>query len=84
MEKLKITSNLAVSENGFLFLPTTGVSFTVNELGKLIISALQDNKELAEIIEVIINEYETDKQTAERDIEDFINQLKNHKILIES
>ena len=38
---MKINRNLAISENGFVFNPTTGDSFSVNEIGALIINEIK-------------------------------------------
>ncbi len=74
-------SNVAVSENGFLFLPTTGESFTLNEIGKKILDLLKQNNSSEEIIEKIVNEFDIDNTVAERDFNDFINQLKNFRLV---
>ena len=81
MEQYKMLSNVAVSENGFLFLPTTGESFTLNEIGKKILDLLKQNNSSEEIIEKIVNEFDVDDTLAERDFNDFINQLKNFRLV---
>ena len=81
MEQYKMLSNVAVSENGFLFLPTTGESFTLNEIGKKILDLLKQNNSSEEIIEKIVNEFDVDETVAERDFNDFINQLKNFRLV---
>ncbi len=81
MEQYKMLSNVAVSENGFLFLPTTGESFTLNEIGKKILDLLKQNNSSEEIIEKIVNEFDIDDTVAERDFNDFINQLKNFRLV---
>ena len=81
MEQYKMLSNVAVSENGFLFLPTTGESFTLNEIGKKILDLLKQNNSSEEIIEKIVNEFDIDATVAERDFNDFINQLKNFRLV---
>ena len=81
MEQYKMLSNVAVSDNGFLFLPTTGESFTLNEIGKKILDLLKQNNSSEEIIEKIVNEFDIDNIVAERDFNDFINQLKNFRLV---
>ena len=81
MEQYKMLSNVAVSENGFLFLPTTGESFTLNEIGKKILDFLKQNNSSEEIIEKIVNEFDVDDTVVERDFNDFINQLKNFRLV---
>lgn len=83
MEQYKITSNLAISENGFLFLPSTGESFTLNPIGKEIVEGLKTNKTLEEISSQIVKDYDVEAATIERDLTDFLNQLKNFHLLEE-
>ncbi len=83
MEQYKITSNLAISENGFLFLPSTGESFTLNPIGKEIVEGLKTNKTLEEISSQIAKDYDVETATIERDLTDFLNQLKNFNLLEE-
>ncbi|MDI6744789.1 MAG: PqqD family protein [Thermodesulfovibrionales bacterium] len=68
---------LAVSETGLIFDPSTGSIFTTNNTGAFLFTALKDGKDINEIKESIVNEYEVDDNTAELDILDFINQLTN-------
>lgn len=77
----KLARNLAISESGFLFLPTTGETFTVNETGRSIMRAMQNGKTEAEIPQLIADEFDIDRTTAERDVRDFMAQLKQHKLL---
>lgn len=83
MGKYKLSSNVAISENGFMFSPTTGESFTLNPMGKLILEEIKSEKDSEDIIKLILEEYDIDKASAERDFTDFINQLQNHKLVTE-
>lgn len=83
MEQYKITSNLAISDNGFLFLPGTGESFTLNPIAKVIVEGLKNAKSVEEISTQITEDYEVEESTFERDLTDFINQLKNFNLLEE-
>ncbi len=80
MDKYRVSSNLAISENGFLFFPATGDSFTLNEIGSNIVGLLKLEKNKSEIIETIVEEYDIDTNSAERDITDFITQLINFNL----
>jgi len=83
MNSYKISSNLAVSENGFLFLPNTGESFTVNDTGRLIINLLRDGKDEEEIIKELLNNFEVDLETAQRDFDEFLTMLRNLNLVEE-
>jgi len=78
---MKVNRNLAISENGFVFNPTTGDSFSVNELGALIINKIKEGKSEAEILEFITQEYDTEKATIEKDFNEFIKILSNHQLI---
>ncbi|MBU2552420.1 MAG: HPr-rel-A system PqqD family peptide chaperone [Proteobacteria bacterium] len=72
-ERLK---DLAVSESGFLFDPRTGSSFTLNETGRRIFDCLKHGKAETEILQALSSEYEADTLVLERDLYDFVIQLK--------
>ncbi len=84
MNKQKISTSLAMSENGFLFLPTTGETFTVNEMGKLILKYLQEGNDQQSIIEAITEEYDVDADDLQRDFVDFMSQLKQFQLVVEA
>ena len=74
MNKLK--KNIAISESGFIFNPTTGDSFSVNELGKIIIEALKAEKSYNELAEEVILEYDVTRGAFQMYYLDFIKTLK--------
>ena len=78
---MKINRNLAISENGFVFNPSTGDSFSVNELGALIINEIKSGKSKSEIIEAIFLEFDTEKSTIEKDLNEYLNVLNNHQLV---
>ena len=57
-------SSLAISDNGFIFKPSTGESYTTNEIGLFIINLLRKDRSGEEIIEAIMNDFDVDKITA--------------------
>jgi PqqD family protein of HPr-rel-A system len=83
MSHFEIPDNLAISDSGFLFSASTGESFTLNKIGNEIISLLHQGKSKEEILNSILDEYEIDKKTFEKDFEDFLSQLKNFSLIKE-
>jgi len=73
---MKLKSNVAVSENGFIFNPTTGESYTVNPIGLNILQHLKNHESKDTIISNLTQEFETDITAAEKDYEDFSEMLK--------
>lgn len=77
---MKIRKNIAVSEEGFIFNPTTGDSFSTNKVGTEIINLLKQGKTLGEVKETITLVYDVDEALFERDLEDFMMFLKEFGI----
>ncbi|MGD8569593.1 MAG: PqqD family protein [Gammaproteobacteria bacterium] len=69
---------LAISDSGFVFDPVNGDSFTINACGLTVLRSLKDGQGLHEVLERITKEYDVDSRKAERDISDFIIQLRKH------
>ncbi|MHC1776903.1 MAG: PqqD family protein [Lentimicrobium sp.] len=78
---MKINGNLAISESGFLFNPTSGESFTVNPIGAEIIELLKEGMTDDQITEKLLKTYEIDRQTLQKDLHDFRDILKQHQLL---
>ncbi|MDP8232848.1 MAG: PqqD family protein [Candidatus Zophobacter franzmannii] len=68
---------LALSESGFIFDPSTGISYNSNEMAMRIISLLNKERNEAEIIAKITEEYDINQETFTRDLDYFISQLRN-------
>lgn len=81
MSTFSIPESLAVSDSGFLFLASTGETFTLNAIGREMFKLLQAGDDLHAIQEKILLEYEIDRPTLERDLDDFITQLKSFKLV---
>ena len=82
MNNFNIPENIAISESGFLFLAGTGESFTLNQIGKEIFNLIRTKSSEEEIIDSIVNDYDIEKSTVQKDLADFITQLKQYSILI--
>ncbi len=83
MNNFKIPTNIAISESGFIFLPSTGETFTVNILGSEIINLLKENKGYEDILSFLLEEYDVEEKTLTKDLNDYLGQLKNLNILKE-
>lgn len=77
---MKIKKNIAISDSGFLFNPSTGDSYSANPIAQAVIQALQSGKSDEEICKGIVDEYRIDMATVEKDLYDFKNMLKNYKL----
>ncbi|MBN2828697.1 MAG: PqqD family protein [Candidatus Cloacimonetes bacterium] len=68
---------IAISESGFIFDPSTGISYNSNEMAITIINLLNKDRSEEEIIAKIMEEYEVTHDAIRRDLEYFLTQLKN-------
>lgn len=77
---MKLKKNIAWSDTGFVFDPSTGDSFTVNPIGLDMIRLLKEGNSREVICEKILEDYEADAVQVERDYDDFINLLYKLKL----
>jgi hypothetical protein len=77
---MKIKRNIALSDSGFVFNPSTGDSFSTNPIGLEIIKMLKEEKPDEEIKKYVLNTYNTDEATFEKDYYDYINMLVKIKL----
>ncbi len=78
---MKVRKNIAISENGFIFNPLTGDSFSVNETGVFILQKLKEEETIEAILQSLMDEYELDTYTAEKDLNDFVSMLKSYQLI---
>jgi hypothetical protein len=77
---MKIKPSIAISENGFLFDPNTGESFTTNPTGREIVSMLKKNIPEQEIKSTLLERYDVDEITLEKNIIDFFAMLRHFNL----
>ena len=53
----------------------------LNETGKIIWEMLSESKTPADIVDRIMSEYEVERFIVERDVDNFIKQLREHNVL---
>lgn len=78
-----VKKNIAISESGFVFDPTSGESFSLNPIGAEIIELLKQETPFTEIRNIMLNKYEVDDNSFEKYYYDFINMLKQFKLIDE-
>ena len=77
---MNIRRNIAISENGFIFNPLTGDSFSVNETGLFILQKLKEGETRETIMSTLQEEFELDANSAEIDLNDFLSMLKSYQL----
>ncbi|WP_199120878.1 PqqD family protein [Pedobacter sp. ASV28] len=78
---VKLKSNIATSENGFIFNPSTGDSYTSNPIAAEIIALLKNGYTADEIKIQLLEKYEVERKQLERDWDDYILQLREANLL---
>lgn len=77
---MKIKNNIAVSDNGFVFNPASGESFSVNPVGLEMLNLLRKGLTNEKVIEEIEAKYQVDSSMLERDLNDFIEMIKQYHL----
>ncbi len=72
---MNIPEDLYFSEKGFLFNPSTGLTYSLNKTGTFIFQRLRQGLDSSEITEALINEFSIAPKMALDDLRDFIQQL---------
>ena len=75
---------LALSDDGFVFDPTNGQSFTVSDTGLFILKGLKQGNTSDQIAREMAETYDVDCDEARQDTMDFIMLLKSHRLLQEA
>ena len=78
---MKLKSNIAVSENGFIFDSSTGESYSVNETGADLMQLIREEKSFEEIKAFFEDEYNLSNQNFERYYDDFISLLIRYNLV---
>ena len=73
---MKLKRNLALSETGFVFDPSSGDSFSVNPVGLEILNLLKEGKTEEEIRKHISDKYQSEKDQVEKDCYDFLKMIE--------
>jgi len=80
---MKIKKNIAISESGFAFDPNSGDSFSLNGIAVEIFNLMKEGKNEREINTFILDKYEVDEFTFQRNYDDFIQMLNYYNFVEE-
>jgi len=78
---MNINKNIAVSDSGFVFNSTTGESFSVNPIGVEIIELLKQDLTIEQINNKLLEKYNADIVTIDKDVNDFISLLEQYSLI---
>jgi len=80
---MQIAEEVKISENGFVFNSKTGDSFNLNPIGLDLILLIKEDKEMDEIKKLILEKYDVDDLTFEKDFYEFCALLNHHQITLQ-
>lgn len=80
---MRIKKNIAISDTGFIFNPTTGDSYSINQVGREILAYLGEDKSKDEIVSLMTSEYDIDAPSFEKYFFDFLSMLRQFELLDE-
>ena len=78
---MKVKKNIAISESGFVFDPSSGESYSLNPIGTEILEYLKKDMGLEKISPMILEKYDVDQITFERYYYDFVNSLQQFNLI---
>jgi len=80
---MRLKKNIALSESGFVFDPSTGDSYTLNDQAMEIVRLLSSGLDLESITDHILENYEIDRVSFEKYFFDFAGMLKHYRLIDE-
>jgi hypothetical protein len=81
MSDARTLSDLAISDNGFVFDPVAGATYSVNPTGLCVLQALKEGLGRDAIAHRLTTRFERPAQDPLRDVEEFIGMLRQHDLL---
>ena len=78
---MQIAEEVKISDNGFVFNSKTGDSFNLNPFGLELIKKIAEDKDFESIRDEMLEKYDVDDITIERDYYEFYALLKHHQII---
>ena len=78
---MKIRSNIALSESGFIFNPNTGESFTLNPTGQQLFGLIRDGKDYKAIRKHFLDNFDAEETIFEKDFEDFVHMMTSYQMM---
>ncbi len=76
-----LKDEITLTQNGFLFDHVTGLTYTVNETGNVILRTLMDGKSAVDTIKALTEEFDISESTARKDLEEFLEQVRSFGVV---
>jgi hypothetical protein len=79
---MKITEEIKISDNGFVFNSNTGDSFNLNPIALELIKQIKEDKDFESIRHDMLEKFDVDDLTLEKDFYEFCALLQHHQIIV--
>jgi len=76
MQSRLLKTEVTLTESGFLFDHTTGLTYSLNSTGQFVFRRMQEEKDAEDTLRGILSEFAIDEDTARKDLDDYFRQLK--------
>lgn len=80
---MKITDEIRIRDNGFVFNSKTGDSFNINPTGLELTKLIALDSDFDDIKEIFLEKYDLDDLTFENDFYEFCALLKHNQITVQ-
>ncbi|WP_163322397.1 PqqD family protein [Draconibacterium mangrovi] len=80
---MKITEDIKISDNGFVFNSRTGDSFNLNPFALELMKNIEAEKSFDQIKAEVMEKYDIDDLSFEKDFYEFCALLKHHQIVLQ-
>jgi hypothetical protein len=84
MSNARTLADLAISDNGFVFDPLAGATYSVNPTGLCVLLALKEGLGKEAISARLVERFERPAQDLARDVDEFMRVLRQHQLLPEN
>ncbi|NOU48846.1 MAG: PqqD family protein [Bacteroidales bacterium] len=78
---MNLKNNIAISDSGFVFNPSSGESFSVNQIGLEMLNMLRQKFTTEDIVTHIEKGFQAERPTIERDLNDFIDMMNQYHLM---
>ncbi len=72
---------LAISPSGFVFDPTSGATFTVNDTGRLILEGVRDGLDLAGLTNALAEQFDAGAADLQRDVLEYVRLMRESGLI---
>lgn len=81
MRSPRTLSDLAISDNGFVFDPMAGATYSVNASGLCVLQSLKEGLGKQAIAQRLLDRFAMPTRDPSRDVDDFIRALRQHSLI---